>query len=129
MDLQLKRIRESRKIKQSDMARRVSLLMGKEVKVRTYGSWERQEVTMDLEQAYYCALALDCTIDEIAGMAEKPRAYSDPRQEKMNNHFNEMNEIGKSKAAGSIEDIHANPANLKSAMQNNPVSGSQTIVA
>lgn len=45
--------------------------MGKDIKVRTYGSWERQEVGIDLEQAYNCAVALGCTLNDLVGM-EKP---------------------------------------------------------
>ncbi len=114
MELQLKRIREAQGIKQSEMARMVSALIGKEIKVRTYGSWERCEVTMDLEQAYYCALALGCTIDEIAGRQPRPRVFADPDQQQLNEQYEELNATGRRKAVGSVEDIHANPANLKS---------------
>lgn len=86
MELQLKRIRKSRGIKQAEMARKLSSLMGKEIKTRTYGSWERQEVTMDLEQAYYCAIALDCTIDEIAGR-KVLYTYIDMRKQRMNEAY------------------------------------------
>ena len=67
MELKLKEIRESKKITQEEMAKLLSSLIGEEVKKRTYGSWERQEVGMSLEIAYNCAVALNCTIDEIAG--------------------------------------------------------------
>ena len=68
MELQLKRIRESKKISQKQMAQMVSERIGKEIKTRTYGSWERQEVDMDLEQAYYCASILGCTLNDLVGM-------------------------------------------------------------
>ena len=86
MELQLERIRKSRGIKQAEMARKLSSLMGKEIKTRTYGSWERQEVTMNLEQAYYCAVALDCTIDEIAGR-KVLYTYIDMRKQRMNEAY------------------------------------------
>lgn len=53
------------------------------VKKRTYGSWERGEANMSLAQAYDCAVALDCSIDEIAGH-DLPQVYSDPRQAELN---------------------------------------------
>lgn len=113
MELQLKRIRESKKIKQSEMASLLSSLMGREIKVRTYGSWERQEVTMDLEQAYYCAVVLDCTIDEIAGMPAKPRSYTDPGQRQINDQYEDMNARGRTQAVDQIDNIHSNVRNLK----------------
>lgn len=68
MELKLKQIREAKGVGQKEMASILSSLMGKEVKVRTYGSWERQEVDMDLEQAYNCAIALGCTLNDLVGM-------------------------------------------------------------
>ena len=116
MELQLKRIRELKRVKQSEMAALVSSLMGRDIKVRTYGSWERQEVTMALEQAYYCALALDCTIDEIAGMPAKPRSYSDAGQRQINDQYEDMNARGRTQAVDQVDNIHANPKNRKSGL-------------
>ena len=62
MELQLKRLRKERThYTQAEVAE----LLG--VKERTYASWERQEVMLSLEQAYDCAVILNCTIDEICG--------------------------------------------------------------
>jgi transcriptional regulator with XRE-family HTH domain len=77
MELHLQRIRKSRGLSQQDMAERVN------VKKRTYGSWERGEANMSLAQAFDCAVALDCSIDEIAGH-EVPHTFSDPRQAELN---------------------------------------------
>lgn len=68
MEFQLKRIRESKRISQKEMAQALSELMNKEIKLRTYGSWERREVTIDLEQAFYCCQALGCTLNDLVGM-------------------------------------------------------------
>ena len=122
MELQLKRIRELKKIKQSEMAGLLSSLMGREIKVRTYGSWERQEVTMDLEQAYYCALALDCTIDEIAGLPAKPRSYADPGQKQINEQYENMNARGRTQAVDQVDNIHSNRKNLKSDSGKDPAT-------
>ena len=42
----------------------------------TYRSWESGAAMMSLEQAYNCAVALHCTIDEIAGR-ESPALSAD----------------------------------------------------
>lgn len=48
---------------------------------RTYGSWERGEAMMSLEQACNCAVLLGCSIDEIAGRPLRdPSEFSDPRE-------------------------------------------------
>lgn len=80
MKLQLKRIRESKGISQKEMAELLTSAMGRIIKVRTYGSWERQEVGIDVEQAYYCAIVLGCTIDEIAGMPPRDGLDADERE-------------------------------------------------
>lgn len=68
MDLYLKQIREGKGLKQPEMAAAVSELMDKEINARTYASWERQEVTMNLEQARCCALVLGVTVNDLVGM-------------------------------------------------------------
>jgi len=45
----------------------------------TYKSWETGQAMMSLAQAYDCAVALDCSIDEIAGH-EVGQVFSDPRE-------------------------------------------------
>ena len=103
MELRLKQIREAKGVSQKEMTCRLSSLMGKEIKVRTYGSWERQEVDMDLEQAYNCAIALGCTLNDLVGMkAPNHPAFSDPRQEQLNGYYECMNEAGRQLAVDSI---------------------------
>ena len=109
MQLQLKRIRESKRISQKQMAQMISELIGEEVKLRTYGSWERQEVTMNLEQAYYCCLALNCTLNDLVGM-ESERSFSDPRQAAVNGHFETFNDLGRTELATVAERMSHDPA-------------------
>lgn len=61
MDLQLKRIRKMRGVKQGEIARELG------VKTSRYGTWERGERNMSFPQACAIADILDCTLDEIAG--------------------------------------------------------------
>ena len=75
MEIRLQEMRKRAGLKQAEVAERL------DVKVRTYGSWERGEAMMSLEQAYYCAVLLDCSIDEIAGMPMRSASeFSDPRE-------------------------------------------------
>ena len=59
MKLRLKAIRTERGLTQDEMAEKLG------IKSRTYGSWERGEVMLNLEQAYNCAQVLECTIDDL----------------------------------------------------------------
>lgn len=75
MEIQLKEMRKRRGLKQKELAEKLG------VDWRTYGSWERGERMINLEQAYNCAVLLDCSIDEIAGMPVRdPSEFSDPRE-------------------------------------------------
>ena len=48
---------------------------------RIYGSWERSERTMNLEQSYNCAVVLGCSIGAIADRPlSDPSGFSDPRE-------------------------------------------------
>ena len=62
MELRLKDIRNQRGLSQDDMARALA------IKKSRYGTWERGERMMSLEQAYNCALALGCTLNDLVGM-------------------------------------------------------------
>lgn len=75
MNLRLKEMRKRSGLKQKEIADKLG------VDWRTYGSWERGERMINLEQAYNCATLLDCSIDEIAGMPMRdPSEFSDPRE-------------------------------------------------
>lgn len=77
MEIRLKELRKRRGLSQEDMAEKLG------IKKSRYGTWERGERMPSLAQAYDCAVALDCSIDEIAGH-DLPQAYSDPRQAELN---------------------------------------------
>ena len=71
----LKEMRKKRGLKQKEIAEKLG------VDWRTYGSWERGERIINLEQACNCAVALGCSIDEIAGRPPRdPSELSDPRE-------------------------------------------------
>lgn len=70
MKLQLKALRNARGLSQEDMAKALG------EKTRTYGSWERGEVMMNLEQACRCAAVLKCTVDDIVREPERVEYYA-----------------------------------------------------
>lgn len=102
MELQLQKMRKRKGLSQQQMADALG------IKKRTYGSWERQEVSLSLEQAYDCAVILGCSIDAIAGY-EPPVAYSDPGQEKLNEYWESMNTKGRSALLNSAELMSGSP--------------------
>ena len=85
MELQMQRLRKLQHLSQQEIADRIG------EKVRTYGSWERGEVMLNLEQACRCADVLRCTLDELAGRAA-PQTFSDPRQAELNRCWNATDE-------------------------------------
>ena len=76
----------------------------------TYKSWETGASMMSLEQAYNCAVALGCTLNDLVGM-EPPRrpSFSDPQQDALNGYYESMNETGRKLAVDSIKAMSAAP--------------------
>ena len=99
MELQLKRIREIRGLKQQDMADAL------QIKKRTYGSWERGEVSLSFPQAIACAEILGCSTDELAGREVPAREYADERQARINENFLRVNDAGKARMATDSDEI------------------------
>ena len=90
MKLQLKELRKKAGLNQQQMADKLG------IPKRTYGSWERQEVEINLKQAFDCAVILECSIDELVGYTP-PIEYSDSDQEALNGYYESMNDDGKKK--------------------------------
>ena len=61
MNLQIKQMRKRSGLNQKDVAAAIG------VPVRTYGSWERGERNINLEDACLIADVLRCTLDELVG--------------------------------------------------------------
>lgn len=102
MELQLQKMRKLAGFDQQQMADALA------VKKRTYGSWERGEVSMSFPQAVACAEILGCTTDELAG--RKPaRHYSDPEQEALNGYFESMNKDGRTALVSSARLMSGSP--------------------
>ncbi len=62
MKLCLKELRARRGLSQEDVARALG------IKKSRYGTWERGDRMMNLEQAYNCCVALGCTLNDLVGM-------------------------------------------------------------
>lgn len=108
MNLQLKQIRQRMGLSQEEMASRLSSLMECEVKVSRYGTWERSDRMMNLEQAYYCAVALGVTLNDLVGM-ESQRVYADRRQEAINAHFDTFNDEARTDVYKMVERMSHDP--------------------
>ena len=64
---------------------------------------------MNLEQAYDCAVALGCTLNDLVGMKSN-RSYADPRQAAINGHFETFNDSGKTELATMAERMSHDPS-------------------
>ena len=107
MDLQMKRIRESRGLSQQEVAD----LIG--VPVRRYGSWERGERNMNLDDAVEIAQVLNCTLDELAGRkCPSPAKYSDPRQQSLNYSYSMLDDKSKDDLTGIASTFTADASRL-----------------
>ncbi|WP_417229218.1 helix-turn-helix transcriptional regulator [Thermophilibacter sp.] len=81
MEILLKEARRKRDLKQTETAKKPDIDC-------TYGSWEHGERTMNLEQAYNCAVVLGCSIGAIAGRPlSDPSEFSDPREAKLHHCY------------------------------------------
>lgn len=116
MKLQLQRLRKLAGYKSQA---EIAAVIG--VPERRYASWEREEAMMSLEQAYNCAVALHCSIDEIAGREVSPRSYTDKVQERINQQYESMNERGRQRVADAAEDAYMNARNRKSNLDSDSV--------
>ena len=94
-NLELKKIRIRAGLSQKELADMIG------VKVSTYGTWERGERMMSLEQAYRVTELLGCTIDELVGRPKPSTEYSDPAQQALNEYY----ESSSDKARGTIVDV------------------------
>ena len=81
MELQLHKFRKQAGLNQQEMADALG------VKKRTYGSWERGEVTMSFPQAVACAEILNCTTDALAGRSVDSKKLTDPYEQELMNCY------------------------------------------
>ena len=103
MDILLKQIRTEKGLSQEEMAK----LIG--VKTSRYGTWERGERMLNLEQAYNCAVVLGCTLNDLVGMKTN-RSYADQRQTAINAHFETFNDSGRTELATIAERMSHDPS-------------------
>lgn len=97
MEIHLRELRNKAGISQEEMAERLG------VKTSRYGTWERGDRMLSLEQAYNCALVLGCTIDEIAGYEHAGPAarFADPYQAELHECYEASTPEGRSVILGT----------------------------
>ena len=71
--------------------------------VGTYTQYEQGQRNMSLEVAWELADALDCTLDELAGRKRPNKDQFDHHKEALNEHYEQMNEQGRSRLAEHAE--------------------------
>ena len=103
MEINLQKIRKRRKLSQAEVANALG------VKIRTYGSWERGEAMLNLEQAFNCAVVLGCTIDEIAGLDRERLRSPDPRRRAMVDAYDALTDDGKTLASETVASLARDP--------------------
>ena len=97
MEIHLKEMRRRAGMSQADVAEKLG------VKLRTYGSWERGEANMSIEQAAKCAVILNCSIDEIAGMPlHDPSSFATERERELHQHYGHLSDEGREVAVNVV---------------------------
>ena len=80
---------------------------------------------VSVENFLKIAHGLGMTAEELYYGTPLERTYVDPRQGRINEQYEEMNDRGQQRAADSVDDIHSNPANLKSEAAVDPESAAR----
>lgn len=107
-DLRLRQLRKAAGLTQGELARKVG------VTDRILGSWERGESAISLCDAYRCALALGCTVNDLCGWdggrppGEAARASPppDPAREALREAWEAAGEQGRA-AIGAVARLAA----------------------
>ena len=99
MKLQMKKVRVGRGVSQKEIADLVGM------PVRRYGSYERGERAISLDDAARIADVLQCSLDELAGRDEYVGKFSDQQQAQLNAMYEQLDTAGKSAAVGSVNGI------------------------
>ena len=98
MKLRMKEIREMQGLSQEEVADKLG------VKTSRYGTWERQDRNMSLQQAYEVTEVLHCTLEELVGRSPK-RVYADDRQARMNEDYELLDDDGRARAADAVRGV------------------------
>lgn len=108
MNLQIKQMRKRSGLNQKDVAAAIG------VPVRTYGSWERGERNINLEDACLIADVLRCTLDELVG--RKPPIITpnenDRQFERLSYCYSMLNDESKEQLAGLASTFTADASRL-----------------
>lgn len=98
MNLQLKLLRVRAGLSQDEMAERLG------IKTSRYGTWERGERMMSLEQACQVAEVLGCSLEELVGQSsatERKTAKQDPSLDELHDCW----EASSESARGTMLDV------------------------
>lgn len=99
MKTQLKQLRTAKGLSQDDVAKEMN------IKTSRYGTWERGERMLSLEQAWDLADVLGCSLDELAGREFDMKEWTDERQARINHYYKLIDEEQKGAALNMMEGL------------------------
>jgi transcriptional regulator with XRE-family HTH domain len=99
MNLQLKLLRVRAGLSQDEIAERLG------IKTSRYGTWERGERMMSLEQACQVAEVLGCTLEELVGRASPGEAQKSASADPSLNELNDCWEAASDSGRGTMLDV------------------------
>ena len=79
------------------------------IKKSRYGTWERGERMMNIQQAYDCCVVLNCTLNDLVGMRVE-YSYLDRRQEKLNRAFDSLSDASKTEISNVAQSYALDPS-------------------
>lgn len=88
------------------------------INVDTYTGYEQGKGMFTYERAWELADKLNCAMDDLGGREWPPSgapAFSDPRQERMNEDYSSLSDAGKDSASGAVHGIRLAEESGKSA--------------
>lgn len=117
MHLKMKQIRVGLGLGQKDVAEKLGM------PVRRYGSYERGERTLSLEDAARIADVFDCSLDELAGRDwHQASDYADPRQAELNRCWELLDPERQDRILADAHDMEA-----AKSLRNSTVSSSENV--
>ncbi|MFQ8871153.1 MAG: helix-turn-helix domain-containing protein [Varibaculum timonense] len=77
----------------------------------SYVEYEQGRVALPAEKAWKFADVLNCTLDELLGRNFPRPVFGDPRQEKLNGCYENMNDSGQQTLVSVAQGLEKDPAN------------------
>lgn len=106
MNIQLMRLR-----KDAGYSNRDDFAKDHELNIYTYRAWESGSTVLNVKQLWDLAVMLNSSPNEILGWDEKTKSFADPRQQKLNECYENMNDSGQQTLVSVAQGLEKDPAN------------------